>query len=310
MKWVRKHRKFSIALLVILSFLLIFSITFGRYILNLVHDFLLETKAFYFESSTLNINGKGYSINNWDGVNAYTLTLDVTNRKSADKVTSADISYEIKVECPDSVTCKLSKNEGIIYSNEEIDTYQIQVVPKKNFYAGDVIAVKTSVTSIEPYRQTMSATYHIGIAKSKFSYDIEDSKGSKYLTLNSTNSISYYEVSEAFGSYAVGSQVSLEDYAKLSDTDKDKCFSAVVTVTFDPKVVFLDMTSEAYLHRIADSEKTTTINGAQYVSSFSFKVNASSSKSIKFYKDDVSFNYTYPIVNENSIIDVSVKTAK
>ena len=34
-----------------------------------------------------------------------------------------------------------------------------------------------------------------------------------------------------------------------------------------------------------------------------------SNSSIIFYKDDISKNYTYPIVNNDSIIDVSVVKA-
>lgn len=309
MNYIRKNRKKSIFLLVFLIVSLLVGITFGKYVLSSLREFLLETKAFYFRSSILNVNGKSYSINNWDGVNAYKLMVDVTNRRGPEKVTKSDISYEISVICSDSVTCEVSKNKGVIYQDEESDSYQITVTPKKNFYSGDTAVVRTSVTSTFPYKKTMSATYNIGVEKSKFSYEIEDSVNSKYLTLNMTNSITYYEVSEAFGEYKVGSQISLDDYAKLSDAEKKKCFSAIVILTFDPHLLFVDMTDRVYLERFSDNYQTREVNGFNYVSKFSFAINASSSKSIKFYKDDISKDYTYPIVNDSSIIDVSVKTA-
>ena len=52
-----------------------------------------------------------------------------------------------------------------------------------------------------------------------------------------------------------------------------------------------------------------TIDGYQWVSGFSFKLNASSSSSINFYKDDITENYTYPIVNNTPIIQVTVQLA-
>ena len=69
------------------------------------------------------------------------------------------------------------------------------------------------------------------------------------------------------------------------------------------------MTNDLYLHRLNTNYQEQTINGHQYVSKFSFKVNASSSSEIIFYKDDITQNYTYPIVNPTSVIQVSVNKA-
>lgn len=310
MRFIRKHKKISIILLIVLTIFLITFITFGKYILNITREFILETKGFYFESSILNINGKSYSINNWDGVNKYTLTIDLTNRKSADKVTTSDISYDVMVKCSSGATCEVSKEKGVLYQDAETDSYQITVIPNKNFYEGDKVVVETSVTSTSPYGKTLSATYNIGVLKSKFSYDIEDEVNNKILKLNLTNSINYYEVEEGFNSYEPGSRISLEEYLKLPDNEKEKCFSSKVIIEFDPHTVFIDMTDKTFLERLPNNYETTTINGHNYVSKFSFKVDASSSKSIIFYKDDISKNYTYPIVSKDSIIKVSVTTAK
>ena len=70
------------------------------------------------------------------------------------------------------------------------------------------------------------------------------------------------------------------------------------------------MTNNLFLRRLnTNYEEVTLADGFNYVKKFSFKVNASSSNSIIFYKDDVSKNYTYPVVNPNSIIRVSVISA-
>ena len=130
------------------------------------------------------------------------------------------------------------------------------------------------------------------------------------MVLNLTNSVTYYEVSEAFGSYKVGDQISIDDYSKLSDTDKDKCFSAIVSISFNPHNVFCDLTNNLYLNRIDGKYGTIKVDGYEFVDSFSFKVNASSNNSIIFYKNDVKKDYTYPIGTKSPIIKVSVTTAK
>lgn len=309
MEFIRKHRKISIVVLISLIVFLGISIAFGRYIHNILNHYLLETKGFYFNSSILNVNGKNYLINNWDGVNSYTLTIDLNNRKNSERYTKTDISYDVSVNCPNTVVCTLSKESGVLHPEDETDSYQIIVTPQQNFYENDTVRVETSVTSKTPYRKSMSATYTIGVEKSDFSYEIEDSVNSKFLTIRFLNSISYYQVEEAFGSYHVGDQVSLDDYSSLSDSDKNKCFSAIVTVQYNPSVLFVDMTNDLFLHRLPSNYQEQTINGYQYVSKFSFKVNASSSSEIIFYKNDITQNYTYPIVNNTSIIQVSVNKA-
>ncbi len=309
MKFVREHRTASMTILVLLMVFFLAGVVFGRYIKNIVNEFILETKAFYFNSSILNVNGKNFSITNWDGVNSYPLTIDLNNRKSDTRYTTTDITYDIFVDCPTTVLCTASKNSGVLHPEDLTDNYTITVTPLQNFYEGDTVVVTTGVTSTAPYQKTMTATYTIGVEKSDFSYEIVDSVNSKYLMLNLTNAISYYEVSEPFGTYAVGDQVSLDDYSTLSDTDKAKCFSAIVTVEYDPTKLFVDMTDKLYLSRLSTNYQETTVSGYQYVSRFSFKVNASSNNSILFYKDDITRNYTYPIVNNTSIITVTVNSA-
>lgn len=309
MKFIREHRIASMIILVLLLVFFLATVVFGRYIKNIVNEFILETKAFYFNSSILAVNGKNFSITNWDGVNSYPLTIDLNNRKSDTRYTTTDIDYDIYVSCPSTVTCTLSDTEGVLHPEDTSDTYTITVTPLQNFYEGDTVVVNTWVVSSSPYVKTMSATYTIGVEKSDFSYEIVDSVNSKYLLINFTNAVSYYEVEQAFGNYSQGDQVSLDDYNNLSDTDKAKCFSAIVTVQYDPTILFVDMTDKLFLSRLNTNYEEQTIGGFQYVKKFSFKVNASSSNSILFYKNDVTQNYTYPVVNNSSIITVSVISA-
>ena len=308
MKFIRKHRKISIIVLLVLIVFLGIGLVFSRYILNLVNNYILETKGFYFNSSVLNVNDKGYSISNWNGVDSYTLTIDLNNRKSDSRYTKADINYNIYANCPSTVTCVLSKTSSIIYENDHTDSYQLIVTPINPFGSGEEVTVKTYVESSSPYKKRLSATYVIGVEKSKFSYEIVDEPYSKYLRLNLTNAITYYEVETAFGSHSVGDIIKIEEYATLTPAEQANCYSAIVTLTFDPTVVFLDMTDDDYLNRLSTNYQEQTINGFNYVKKFSFKVNATSTSTVLFYKDDITENYTYPIVNNSSIIQVDVNT--
>ena len=201
MKFIREHRLASMIVLILLLVFFLTAVVFGRYIKNIVNEFILETKAFYFNSSILAVNGKNFSITNWDGVNSYPLTIDLNNRKSDTRYTTTDIAYNIYVNCPSTVTCTLSDTEGVLHPQDTSDTYTITVTPLQNFYEGDSVVVNTWVVSSSPYQKTMSATYTIGVEKSDFSYEIVDSVNSKYLLINFTNAISYYEVETAFGNF-------------------------------------------------------------------------------------------------------------
>ena len=309
MDFIRDHKKISICILAIAVLILLFGTTFARYIYNIVHNHILESNEFYFNSSVLAMNGKQYKINNWDGVNNYILTVDVNNKKNTLKSTKSDITYNTEVTCPETVSCTLSKTSGVIYKQAGTDSYQITVTPKSEFHEGDEIEVTTKATSTSPYEKELSATYTIGIETSKFSYNIEDNVGDKYFTLNLTNTATYYEVETAFASYEVGDRLTPDEYQALTETEKEKCYSAKVTISFKPNKIFLDMTNKKYLHRIKNSENTENVNGYPYINEFSFKMDASYSEKIMFYKKDPKQNYTYPIINENSIITVNVKTA-
>ena len=247
MKFIRKHKKASIVVLSVLILFVIIASVFGRYIHNIIHNYILETKQFYFNSSILHINGKNYSITNWDGVNSYTLTIDLNNRKTDTVYTTTDIVYDIQVSCPSSVICTLSKTHDVIHPEDFTDSYQITVTPVQSFGANDSVSVTTSVTSSAPYQKTMSATYSIGVERSNFSYEIVDGVNEKYLTINFTNAVTFYQVSEAFGDYAVNDYVSVDEYTALSPTDQAKCYSAIVSVRYDPEVLFVDMSNNELL---------------------------------------------------------------
>lgn len=294
-----KNKVLITVLTITLLVILLFNSSVGRYIYNAINDYILSSKNFYFSSSILSNDGEIYSIVNWDGVNPYVLNIDVNGKKNELVSTNSDIEYDIFVDCPSTVICSLDKTSGIIYSEKKVDSYIITVTPVENFYGGDSVSITTKAVSTYPYSKELSATYNIGVENYGFSYEIVDSEGSKYLTLDLTNSKPYYEVIEPFGDYAIGDLVSIEDYNSLDDLNKNKCRSIQTTITFDPNEILLDLTGEPYLNSVEST--TTTINDSLYVNGITLNVGANTNKKIIFYKNDITKNYT-----NSSIISVVV----
>lgn len=304
------RKKLLIILIALFVVLITLVVTFGRYVYNMYQNYILESQGFYFNSSVMSMNGSNHSINNWDGVSSYPITIDVNNRKNSMLWTSSDISYDITVECSSNIICELNKESGIIRSETQIDSYTITITPVGNFSSNQKATVKTTAKSTYPYVKELSTTYTIGIETSNFSYKITDSVGSKYLILELTNSFTYYKVETAFGNYNVGDNISIDTYNSLTSFQKANCLSARVTLNYDPNHVLLDMTDQTYYNRISNSQQTTSINGYSYVNQFAFKMEASSSNKIIFYKTDTTKDYTYPNNNNSSIISVDEYTVE
>lgn len=311
MQFVKGHKKLSIIILGCLAFFVFFTATFGRYIYNFFGNYILETKGFYFNSSVLNMNTKEFKINNWDGVNSYSVTVDLNNMKNSLVHTEADIEYDVAVSCSNGVTCTTSKESGILREENITDGFVVSMTPDTNtkFEAGDEVEISVLVTSKSPYTKVLKGKFIISVENENFSYEIVDDKNDIFMMLKLTNSVAFYEVEKAFGSYNVGDVIGMDDYSKLTDAEKNNCFSAKVTIAFDPKIIFLDMTSKSYLHGSNITKVVNPDDGFEYVNGYQFKIDATSSEKIIFYKANRSDNYTYPIVNDKSIVDVKVELA-
>ena len=303
------RKKLLIILIALFVIFITLAITFGRYIYNMYQNYILESQGFYFNSSVMSMNGSNHSINNWDGVSSYPITIDVNNRKNSMLWTQSDISYDITVECSSNIICEVDKTSGIIRTETQVDSYTIVISPVGNFSSNQKAKVTTKAKSTYPYVKELVATYTIGIETSNFTYKITDSPGSNYLVLELTNSFTYYKVETAFGTYRVGDNLSIDAYNKLTTAQKANCISAKVTLKYDPKKILLDMTDQTYKNRLSNSAKTTNINGYAYVNEFAFKMEASSSNKIIFYKVDTTKDYSYPS-NSSSIITVDEYTVE
>lgn len=295
------NRRKTIILLILILIFAIATPTLGRYVITGINNFFLRTKEFYFYSDKLKDIRDVYQIDNWTGVDPYTITVHMNSIENNLKKSTYDISYSISYTCSQNATCQLSKETGIIPANNNDDYFNIIITPNIGLTTGDKVSVEIIATSTSKYQKKLTAMFVLVVGKEKTSYEIVDSVNSKYLDLNITNTLSYYNVETAFGNYSVGDRIDVDTYLTLPETDKQKCYSALITLKFDPKKVLLDMTNTNYLNAI--STRTTNINGSNYISEITFKVEPISSAVVRFYKQDVTKDYTYPIINSNSIID-------
>lgn len=303
-KSIYKKQQIIIILVLTLCFITLAS-AFGRYVLNGINNFFVRTREFYFYSDKLKENSPIYQIDNWTGIDPYTITVNMNSMENNLKKATYDISYDITYECTSNATCQLSKTSGIIPATSNSDYFNLVITPNTGLTTGDKVTVVVNATSSSRYTKTLSARFTLVVGQESLSYEIVDSESNQYLDLNITNTLSYYKVETAFDSYHVGDRIDVDTYLTLSDANKAKCYSALITLSFDPNEVLLDMTNTNYLNAI--STNTTNIDGSNYINSMTFKVEPISSAVVRFYKIDVSKDYTYPIINSTSIIDVTAR---
>lgn len=299
-----KKSNILVVLLVILSIFSWGSLfkTYGRYIYNELRDYYLASHSFYFNSDKLDVGVKNEELDNYSGVDPYTVTINMNSYKNNFVASSSDIDYDITYECSSNATCEISKTSGVIYAASHTDSFYVTITPNENLSDGDTIWVEVETTSKSPYKKTLKGRFTLRVGKMGLGYEITDVKNRAYFDVNFTNTYDFYTVNEAFSNYNVGDRIDIATYLGLSDTEKDKCSSAVIEIKFDPSIAVLDMTNEAYINNTSSTIRT--IGGYKYIDSFIFKVEALSSKSVRFYKSNVSKDYTYPFNNNESIVEV------
>ena len=278
-------------------------VVFGRYITDNINNYFLRSGEFYFESDKLSKEGTTLQVDNWSGVDDYTITINMNSRKNNIEKATYDISYDINYSSTDNVICNLSKEEGIIYASTNTDYFNLTITPNTQLRTGDKVVVDIEVNSTSQYQKTLKGQFILVVGQENISYQITDEVKSPYLELSITNTLSYYTVRESFGSYKEGDRIDTDTYLALSEEDKNKCYSGEIKIEFNPQEVLLDMTSEVY--NKAKDIKTTLINGKNYINGFTINIDAISSVDIRFYKEDLTKHYTYPNNNNDSIIKVT-----
>lgn len=294
---LKYKRKQLFILLILLMFIISFVVVLARYVTNNVSDFFLRSKEFYFYSDKLEENTAVYQIDNWSGVDEYPIIINMNSRLNNLKATPYDIGYNITYNCTtDNAICQLSKSTGIIHSSDNTDSFTLTITPNTQLDTGDKVTVEIEVTSTSTYTKTLKGRFTLVVGKEDITYEITDSVNSPYMDLRITNTLSYYTARQQFTegdkTYTVGYKIDSDTYLSLSAENKAKCASAIVTISFNPNQVIMDMTDETYQQ--ATNLQTTTIDGKTYISGLTINVDAISSKSLRFYKADTSQDYTYP----------------
>lgn len=298
-------KKQVIIIIAILLSLVSFVTIFGRYVTNSVNDFFLRSKEFYFYSDKLGEKKTIFQIENWSGVDDYTITINMNSRKNNIEVATYDIGYNITYTCSDNAICQLNKTEGTISKDDNSDFFNLTITPNTQLETGDKVVVEIEATSNSNYIKTLKGKFTLVVGQEKLAYQITDKPSNPYMELRITNTLSYYIVKEAFENYKVNQKIDIDTYLSLSEAEKAKCYSSVVTIDFDPREILLDNTNENY--QKATNIITQTINEKKYIKSITLPIDAISSTDLRFYKVDTSKDYTYPNLNNYSVIKITEK---
>ena len=231
-------------LLVLLTFII--KPSYARYIYNGLKDYYYESQSFYFNCDKLSSNNAVFQLDNWDGVNTFNVTYNMNSIKNDLVASSGDIYYDIEYECSSNATCTISKEEGLIDSTSHTDFFTVSITPNTVLGQGDTVTLTVSASSTVPYEKTISGIVRLNVGVPGISYEIVDKGGQPYLDFKITNTLNYYQVVTAFGNYSVGDRIEEEVYNNLSSTDKEKCTSALIKLTFNPNIILVDVTSDFY----------------------------------------------------------------
>ena len=280
-------------------------IVLGRYVTNSINNFFIKSKTFYFQSDKLTEKNPTFQVENWSGVDDYTITVNMNSRKNNIEVATMDIGYDIKYKCSSNAICQLNKESGSIKKETNTDFFNLTITPNKQLQTGDKVIVEIEATSNTGYKKTIKGKFVLVVGQEKLTYQITDAKEKPYMNLRITNTLSYYIVDQAFDSYTINQRIDIDSYLELSNDKKSKCHSAIVTISFDPNYILIDNTGESYINSI--NKKTVQINGETYINEITIPIDAISSKDLRFYKVDVSQNYTYPNNNNQSIVTITSK---
>lgn len=305
----KNRRSYKRRQILILASLLIcilsFVVIFGRYLTNDVKNFFVKSKEFYFYSDKLSENTSIYEIDNWSGVDDYVITINMNSNKNNIESATYDIDYSVSYKCSDNAICSLSKTEGIISKTTNSDFFNITITPNRQLETGDRVIVEVEVNSTAQYQKTLKGRFTLVVGKEKLSYQITDKAQNPYMELSITNTLSYYIVDQAFGNYTSGQKIDIDTYLALTDDEKKKCYSSIVTISFNPKEILFDVTNNAYGD--ATDIQTTTIDGNTYINKITIPIDAISSRNLRFYKVDINKDYTYPNKNNTSIVTITSK---
>lgn len=278
----RKEKKLNKVKVGITIFLIVLVITiavFGRYIYNNAREAYFTAKQFFFTSDLLTLDNQTYTYENWGGIDVYEINVDLYSYANTLLRLDYDLNYEISCEAlqPTKIKCGINSADGptttngIIYATTNVSKVTIFVTPLTQINKGETVTVAIRASTQEPYKKEISCEVSLKVQEvTENTYEIEDVVNRNYAVLKLVNA---------------------------QDT------ALQYTLTFDPRELRLDLNDEIYVNKI--STETTTISGNEYVNKIVFNMDAEAAKNIKFYKVDMSQDYTYPSGETSPAIDVA-----
>ena len=266
-KKYKKQRLFFVLIIIAtIIYLMPKYISFSKYISNRIHDHYIESKQFYFSSDKLSkIAGHEYQMpNNWSGSESYNIMVNMYSKLNDNAMAPNDIEYDIVCSFSDNVAYTLNKVSGTILgyenggTNEDFFVITLEPASGTSLSPGETAWVNVTANATSPYMDSVTGKILVGVGTEDFSYEIADWENSQFIQLDISNK-------------------------SVENTN--------VHISFDPTVVLLDMTSSVY--QDATAITTTILNGYNYVTTMDFPVNALSVESVKFYKIDLTQDYSY-----------------
>lgn len=301
LKTHKKARILSITAISVIS--LFFIVNFSRYVKQIIENYITRTERFYFNSDKLTVDNKEFEVNYWPGAAPYEITITMNSLDNNLRGTDIDIDYDITCTAQTGLRCDLSKTSSTIGTLTNKDTFVVTAVPIVAFQDGESSSITVTAKASEPFEKELSATFRFVVGHYGLSYKIEDEVGQPYLKAVISNTDDYYVVRQAFGTYSNGDRISSAVYSSLPEADKSKCSGVLIKLSFAPEDLRLDMTNYYYQNKITETIKQLT-DGFNYVNSFSFSVNPQTALEIKFYKLDITKNYTYPFGDDDPIVEL------
>lgn len=270
---IPKRYRYFILILIAIPCILIGS-TLAKYVYEDYHEKYLLSKEFYFESTVL--NGSTYNLNDWDGEEEYSFSVEVKNFIDELRWTAENITYEVSVECQPSISGAVScggTNGTIIYNPDFGTSNKIPItltnLNSLDFVDNDYVMMRVSVSSTNPYSKTLTADYKINVKTKKISYSIKDSVNNEYL-----------------------------EFILQNNTSTNQS----VTVGWNHQILTINNLRKV----VVDADiRTYVSNGITYINGFTTTMTPKSSYIFRYVKSNPSVDYTYPNGGNNSIITVT-----
>lgn len=250
----RHFKKQLILILIILTYILSLSFISGRYVLKKINSHLSASKEFYFYSDKLSEEQDTEYHINWYGNEECIIPINLYTKLNNLKTMEHDIKYKVEyIILTDNATCELSKEEGVVSSINNTDTFSISVTPTQNMNNGEKIEVEVIVSTVDNFEKILTRKFVINMGNEEVLYKIDDERGRAYFNLIINNS------------------------------QKEK-----LTIEFNPSEVIIDVTNPIF----ENLQSYTLLSNTNYLNKVIFAIEPMSNTSIKFFKRDEMQNYT------------------